>query len=382
MIILFIPLVILFVAQFRNGEISLSTFLDTSVLVSFISVFICDTIATAISYAVDKKYEDVSKLSTDYDALVKKYSREKLIEYQGSKFPVICLTSRKRQSNGFDIQLNFSDKKYELPQQIADNADYLMKAHSFSTVYNNMNIRINDLSIDNNKVTLLYSMTTFFDSLITNRGMDFALPNNKTIREIYEPGPFLSPLSESKFSNHLGFNGFVETADGKFIFVLRNNNVSIGKNTLADSIGASLKVIYCLDDDRKLTLDGISNSIHQEIYDELRIKINDDVNLCENIFAFYRDIVEGGKPQFLFYYKCEKITSEQFDQMFHADLKAHNIKNNDVIIDGKQFVYLSLSELKSCKITSGKLILPDKQTEYAMMPSASASIVMLLEYLS
>lgn len=212
--------------------------------------------------------------------------------------------------------------------------------------------------------------------------MDFALPNNKTIREIYEPGPFLSRLSESKLSNHLGFNGFVETADGKIIFVLRGNSVSIGKNTLADSMGASLKAKYCLDDDRKLTVAGISNAIRQEIYDELRIQVDAHINLCETIFAFYRDIVEGGKPQFLFYYKCDELTSEQFEQMFRTDLETHHIRKDNVVIDGTQFVYLSLSEIRQCTILPGKLILPDGETSYAMMPSASASIVMLLEYLS
>ncbi|MCM1101040.1 MAG: hypothetical protein NC398_06615 [Acetatifactor muris] len=382
MLILFIPLTILLITQWRNGQISFSAFLDTSVLVSFILVFISELAATMISNAVGKKYEDSSKLSTDYDALAKRYSREKLIEYHGVRFPVICLASRPQHSSCFDIQIRFSDQRYKLPKQIADRSDHLMSAHNFSKVYNNTNIRINDLTIDRGTITLQYSMTTFYDSLITNRSMDYALPNNKTIREIYEPGPFLSRLSESKLSNHLGFNGFVETADGKIIFVLRSNNVSIGKNTLADSIGASLKAKYCLDDDRKLTVAGISNAIRREIYDELRIPIDADINLCENIFAFYRDIVEGGKPQFLFYYKCDQLTSEQFEQMFQADLETNHIQKGNVIIDGAQFIYLSLPEIRQCAILPGKLILPDGETSYAMMPSASASIVMLLEYLS
>lgn len=381
MTILFIPLVVLFIGQCRDGQISLSTFLDTGVLISFLLVFLCDAIAAAISHMVGKKYEDTSKLSINYEALVKKYSREKLIEYQGTKFPVICLTLRTAGSDKYDIHIHYSEEKYRLPKQIADNSDHIMKAHSFSTVYNNMNVRVNSILTDRSKISIDYSMTTYFDSLITNRAMDYPFKNGKTIREIYEPGPFLSTLSESKLSNHLGFNGFVETADEKFIFVLRNNSVSIGKNTLANSIGASLKVKYCLDDDRRLTLAGIENAIRKEIRDELRIHIEENNSLSEGIFAFYRDIVEGGKPQFLFYYKCNQFTSEQFEDRFHSDLKKSHIRGNDTIIDGKQLIYLSLAELKSCVIAPGKLTLPDGKTSYSMMPSASASIVMLLQYL-
>lgn len=381
MIILFIPLSILFIDQCRDGQISLSAFLDTSVLVSFFLVFLCDAIAAAISHMVGKKYEDMSKLSINYEALVQKYSREKLIEYQGTKFPVICLTLRTADSDKFDIRIHYSEEKYQLPKQIADDSDHIMKAHNFSTVYNNMNVRINSILTDTNKISINYSMTTYFDSLITNRAMDYSFKNGKTIREIYEPGPFLSTLSESKLSNHLGFNGFVETADGKFIFVLRNSSVSIGKNTLANSIGASLKVKHCFNDDRRLTLSGIEIAIRKEIKDELRINVAENISLSEGIFAFYRDIVEGGKPQFLFYYKCNQFTSKQFEERFLSDLKENHIRGNNTIIDGKNFVYLSLAELKSCVITPGKLTLPDGKTSYSMMPSASASIVMLLQYL-
>lgn len=381
MAILFIPLIVLFIGQCRDGQISLSAFLDTSVLVSFLLVFLCDAIAATISHMVGKKYEDMSKLSTNYEALVKKYSRERLIEYQGTKFPVICLTLRTADSDKFDIHIHYSEEKYQLPKQIADNSDHLMKAHSFSTIYNNMNVRINSILTDGSKISIDYSMTTYFDSLITNRAMDYPFKNGKTIREIYEPGPFLSTLSESKLSNHLGFNGFVETADEKFIFVLRSDSVSIGKSTLADSIGASLKVKYCFDDDRRLTLSGIESAIRGEIHDELRINVAENVSLSEGIFAFYRDIVEGGKPQFLFYYKCNQFTSKQFEERFRSELKENHIRGSNTIIDGKQFVYLSLAELKSCVIAPGKLTLPDGKTSYSMMPSASASIVMLLQYL-
>lgn len=379
--ILFIPLLILFIEQCRDGQVTLATFLDTGVLVSFILVFICDLVASLISHIVGKRYEDCTKLTTDYDMLVKKYCRERLIVYQGSVFPVICQIFRRKEENAFDMRFHYFDKKYELPKQIADKSSHIMEAHSFSTVYNNTNIRINDICTDENRVIISYSMTTYFDSLITNRAMDFPIENNKSIREIYEPGPFLSTLSESRLSNHLGFNGFIELADGKVIFVVRNGNVSIGKHTLAGSIGASLKTKYCLNEDRRLTDIGISNAMRREIYDELRIEIDETIDLCNTVFAFYRDIVEGGKPQFLFYYRSDAVTSEQFDKKFSSDVRKHGIRKTDTMLDGTHFEYLSVAELKECTITPGQIVFPNKKV-YTMMPSAAASIVMFLQYMS
>lgn len=379
--ILFIPLVILFIEECRSGKVNLSTFLDTSVLVSFILVFICDMIATLLSRFIGKKYEDQTKLTINYGMLTQKYCRENLIEYCGKKFPVICLAFRQKEDDKFDMRFCYSGQKYELPQQVAQRSGYIMEAHSFSTVYNAQNVRIDDICADKNRITITYSMTTYFDSLLTNRAMDFPLEDGRTIREIYEPGPFLSPLSKSKLSNHLGFNGFIETADGKIIFVLRHGNVSIGKHTLANSIGASLKTKYCLEPDGRLNRSGISNAIRQEIHDELQLETSEEIDFCDTIFAFYRDIVEGGKPQFLFYYKSDAITSEQFLKTFSAKLREKEIKKKDTVIDGTQIICLSYSELKNCVITPKQLILPNKKAAYSMMPSAAASVVMLLDYL-
>ena len=69
-------------------------------------------------------------------------------------------------------------------------------------------------------------------------------------RDVYEYGPFLPKLRDEVLSNHLGFNGFVESKDGYIPFIKRNRAVSIGKSTYGNSIGASLKTKYALDENR------------------------------------------------------------------------------------------------------------------------------------
>lgn len=168
-----------------------------------------------LSSLIIRKTEDAMKLSEDYAALINKYSKEldKMIKWGNTIIPSIVLCNRKINDPPFDIEFchdNFK-KKYELPKQIADNSDTLFKAHEHSIVYNNMNIRLDGLTCnDKFGIKLTYSKTTYYDSLLTNRAMDYPFKGSRTPREVYEPGPFLNSLPELKMSNHLGFNGFMD----------------------------------------------------------------------------------------------------------------------------------------------------------------------------
>lgn len=382
MAILFVPLVYLLVKEIRQGEFVWGDFLDVGILVSFLLVGVCEVIASLLGKWIGSKCEDATKLTEDYGRLCKKYAREKFVLLGGKKCPVICLCQRKETdaSYVFDIRESEERKRYELPEQVADRSDLLMNAHQYSVVYNNRNVRLDDLQVEGNRVLLEYSTTMYFDSLVTNRVMDFDWGNGKTVREVYEPGPFLNSLKESKLSNHLGFNGFVETKDGKIIFVMRYGKVSIGKRTLADSIGASLKTAYCLDEDRRFTVDGLDAAIRGEIKDELKIDINPDKKLHKGIFAFYRDVVEGGKPQFLFYYKTD-WTSAKVEQVFKAALKEDKKKKRrKLLTDGKELIFIPRDELASLELAPGSLKRKDGKV-YKMMPSAVAAVQMLREYL-
>lgn len=141
------------------------------------------------------------------------------------------LNKRKKDDPEIKIELLFDEthSRYEVPTQIKDNSSLILQAHSKSKVYNNINIRINDLLINKNIIKIKYSYTTYFDSLLTNRAMDYEFKPRITVREIYEPGPYISSFSVSKLSNHIGFNGFVELNDGYIILVKRGKRLSIGK---------------------------------------------------------------------------------------------------------------------------------------------------------
>lgn len=382
MAILFIPLAYLLIKEIRQGQFSLDSFLDVGILVSFLLVAVCELIASLLGNLIGTKCEDATKLTEDYDKLCKKYPREEFVMLGDKKCPVICLCLRKRKDAPFTLIIRENDerKRYELPSQVADRSDDIMNAHRYSKIHNNWNIRLDDLQQNGNEISLIYSTTMYFDSLITNRAMDYDWGNGKTVREVYEPGPFLSTLSESKLSNHLGFNGFIETADGQIIFVMRYGKVSIGKRTLANSIGAAMKTRYCLNDEKQFDKEGLDNAIRGEIKDELKLEISDSDDLCDCIFGFYRDVVEGGKPQFLFYYKTD-WDSEKIKKALKDGIKEDKKKKRGPFLtDGKKLIFIPRTELGELELAPGYLKRKNGK-KYRMMPSAVASVELLKEYL-
>lgn len=388
--ILFIPLTIIIVNEIIAHKFVLNDFYDTSILISFLIVFICEGIANLILGIVGKITEDDVKLETDYKSLANKYEVEKskMVIFKNKEqevvyIPVVTLMQRNINDEVWDIniELDKNKSKYILPKQIADNSSKIFTAHANSVVFNNRNIRLNDLAICDGKIVLTYGFTTYFDSLLTNRAMDYQFISGRTVREIYEPGPFLSTLSESKLSNHLGFNGFVELSDGNIIFVKRGNKLSIAKGLWQQSVGASLKTKYCINDKHELTIKGISKAICMEINDELKLGLSYEKEQFEHtIFAFYRDLVEGGKPQFLFYYKMKECNKEQFITNFKNEMKKKKQKKENAKkqnIDGSNFAFFKLEELKQCNFSENYMITRNND-KYRMMPSSIASIIMLL----
>lgn len=380
-LLLAVPVIFVIFYKKSTNTLSFDNLIDIKTFVAIIIAFICQSISIAIVNIIERHFEDAIKLTTNYQHLIKKYSRTNLLSYDKLIFPIEILQFRTKNEATFDLVFDDSHSlnSYELPKQIAAQSNYLMNAHKHSKIYNRLNIRLDDFSVESGKTKLLYSQTYYFDSMVTNRAMDFMLDNGKTIREIYEPGPFLKPLNKSKFSNHLGFNGFVELSDNKIIFVLRDKDLSIGKNTLACSVGASLKSEYALDDNLQFTKAGLNKAINKEIENELNLYIPETVDLTKSIFTFCRDVLEGGRPQFVFYYKVSDLSSTDFLNNFKSRNKEDEKYSKK--IDGTKFVFLTIDELKKCKIFPNRIVLPNNKT-YKMMPLASGSIALLINHIN
>ncbi len=381
---------------------------------------------------IKNKSEDREKLTGDYNALVKRYKKKNLLKFKetyvnGEKieeyYPVeslgegdICVYDNPR----IDTRnINISDKKneYILPTLIENNFSSIMEVHSTSIVYNNTCIRAKDLKIENNKLMISSERTRFCYSLVTNRASDYDWTGyGITVRLLYEPGPGFKPLNRSWLSNHLGFNGFIVSKDNYVVFVKRSEDVSIAKETYGDSIGASLKAEYALTDDGFFTAQKLVVAIICEIGDELKINKDDISNI--HIIGAYRDGLESGKPQLLFYAEtnrsAEKITEDftkKTNKKLDDKIKETKDKNEKdklkaemkVIQDGSKLVWIKKDSLCDLQFYIDKVcfnkdeakdkkgffeIKRDKRTNslkdqsLPMVPSASASLLMFTHYLS
>lgn len=409
-------LLIVLIWRQNSDSTSLVDWLDLSVLSSVVFALLITSISVTIEKIIVNQVEDANKLTQDYDTLSASYVDD-LFTYENSiakgvnpdNLKILLKTeghsSKGANSHAFKTQfpianvtetynktlvLHDSNAKYELPPEIEENYNDIILAHEGSTNYNQLVIRVNDWVITNNSFHLFTSRSTYFNSLVTNRAMDYEWNNGITNRKLYDYGPFITPLKESKLSNHIGYNGFVESEDGYIPFMYRNKNVSMAKKTYSPGVTASLKAKYALNNKHEFTLDGLKTGIIKEINDELKIKKEDLVweNLNQHLISFYRDMVEGGKPQFMFHIKSTKTKDEinvnfeeHHQQKKKRDQRFKNHFNlaNKMLEDGNKLIWIPKNELKSLAISPGLFV--HNQNKYASVPSYTSNIVMLIKHL-
>lgn len=333
------------------------------------------------------------RLTDNYNWLVRRYCGETLLDFDNrfsdksnldklkslgkssyNVFPVISIIY------GKILNLSVTDDKesvYCLPSFSQKYHSKLIESYHNSIIYDSEMIRVNDWKITGNTLQLFTGRTTYFNSLMTNRAIDLELYSHTSLRDLYEPGPYIQELNKSKLSNHLGFCGFVETADGFFGFIHRSKYVSIGQNTVGCSVSASLKTKYCLKSNKELTRNGIYKGILCEINDEIKISEDNLINIQDSkcvIIGAFRDLVEGGKPQLLFYAKTKLKRREV---IFNFNKFVSN--SNSVLEDGKKILWIHINDLQKMCILPDALIIEGQC--FTITPSHAASIIMLTKYL-
>lgn len=370
--------------------------IDWTMFSSIVIALILNSISKIFQISLMNRLEDPMKLTRDYEELASKYKGESMITYNNAGASEENLRKLRKKKKDLKIcipvilefklrnctiEIDDSLTNYKLPSVLYPHFNELLSAHSTSKVYNQLHIKVDDWRYESGKFIMKTSRTTYFDSLVTNRAMDFRCGNGLTVRELFEFGPRLHTLRESSLSNHIGFNGFVESSDGYILFVKRGNMLSIGKRTYGCSVEASLKIKYALNSSGKFTESGIEGAILQEIKNELKIPQNklERFSAANNLIAAYRDIVEGGKPQLLFFIRS-LWTKEEIKQNFISEMKKSDTNNEaELLVDGRKFLWIYKAEIKDICILPDMIIYNGRS--YRMMPSSAASIVMLIESL-
>lgn len=400
LIALFVLAVIYFyVLLFGKSKIEL---FDWTIFFSLIATGILNWFAIVLKKKLLNSLEDGAKLCENYDLLLNQYvstddEQGVFLTYNNSKASssnlkkIAKLKSVKQKNNIVfpiiicaklnKVSIIIRDRAstiYEPPEIITKYYSELLSAHETSSIYNQLCIRVDDWHMDNNVFTLHTSRTTYFHSMVTNRAMDYQF-NGLSVRSLFEYGPFISTLSESKLSNHLGFNGFISSSDSFIILILRSKKLSIGKNTWGCSVNASVKAKYALGKNKEMTTSGLIDCINMEIQDELKIPVQ-----CVSDVQFisaYRDIVEGGKPQLLFYAKAKDSLSEIISR-FRLSSKKSAMQNAIwPLEDGKVLLSISEDELLQGKMALFPSMMVRNGRIYKMLPSVSGSLAMLIDFL-
>lgn len=402
-------IIILIMWKLNASSTSLFDWFDFSVLSSIVFAIIIAIIGNMINNFVNSYIEDEVKLTTDYKTLANQYIDD-LFEYNNSvedgvdpknldlllnksdvsqdhknissydfRFPI----TEDAKSYKKSLVIHDSHEEYVLPDIIQEHFDQLVKSHSSTLKYNQLMIRVDDWYEDNNTFHIHTSRTSYLQSLVTNRSIDYRWENGLSNRKWFDYGPFVTTLKESELSNHLGFNGFIESSDGYIPLMQRSSKVSVGKRTSSPSVSGSAKTKYALDDDHVFTTDGLERAILSEIFDEIKIEKKDLEweGLEKSIIRWYRDLVEGGKPHFLFYVK-----SKNDRETIENNFKGNGKKNKNVfdvqlqmLEDGEQMVWIHKSELSQLAISPSYIV--HKQVAYKTLPSYSSCLGMLINHL-
>ena len=241
------------------------------------------------------------------------------------------------------------EKHFQLDDFILENYDRIFSAHSNSAKRNFLTIRLDDY--DPKTKTIYLSRSTYFNHLLTNRAADFRLFENVSLRDIYEYGPNLTPLAESKMSNHIGINGLVFLEDGRLLLPRRGGSSTISKNQITSSIAVMLNFPNeCSKhpENAVITADYLLRSnIIKNLSDRVKIlpESIDETQVSIRFLGLGRNFYEVGKPQFYYSVVLHGIDTKKYFRLreeYYEEQKRKNVKD---FLDVDKLMYAA--DLKS-----------------------------------
>lgn len=273
------------------------------------------------------RFEDMLKINFDTNALLKTYKKE-TTDSENAYEKNITLAKKTSQKFAYDDVLIVKDpsvlykvedhptKMFKPDAFVTENYDRIFAAHSGSAIANFDTVRMDDFDPETN--TFYLSRSTYFNHLVTNRAVDFEIFEGISLRNVYEFGPRLNPLSETKMSNHIGINALVFLSDGRLLIPQRKADSTISKNKITSSIAVMLTFPKEYENDPKnavisakyLLCDNIIKNLSARV--KLLEKDIDKENTEVRFLGFGRNIYEGGKPQMYFAVKLNNIDTKKY----------------------------------------------------------------------
>lgn len=331
--------------------ISLSYLAANEVISNVMGVVVGFLISTMLLYIfriIGGFFEDMLKINYDTNELLKIYSGNpdyrKSLEAQGTKVEFAYADILTNQNYQFKV-VDSPTKTLQLDSFIEGNYAQIFSAHSNSVKRNFDTIRLD--KFDPETKTFYLSRSTYFNHLVTNRAVDFDIFENVSLRTIFEYGPRLSSLEDSKMSNHIGINALVFLSDGRLLIPRRKTSSTISKNKVTSSIAVMLNFPDEAKNDPKHATISAEYLLHGNILKNLSDRVKLPKNTVKEseveieFLGFGQNIYEGGKPQFYYAVKLKNIdTATYFAQrkVYLAEQKKAGIRD---LIDVDKCMYIA-----------------------------------------
>lgn len=275
------------------------------------------------------KFEDLLKINYDTEELLNMYKgngkdgkespyRQSLEKNETSVEFAYAPVVENAKGLKFEVKDN-PEKQFQLDEFIAGNYAQLFSAHSNSAKRNFDTVRLDDFDKETN--TFYVSRSTYFNHLVTNRAIDFLLFDEVCLRNVLEYGPFISSLSKSKMSNHIGINALVFLSDNRLLLPRRKANATISKNKITSSIAIMLDLPASGEVTAEYLLkENIKNNLSKRL--KIRKETVEKLKYDIEFLGFGQNIYEGGKPQFYFAVDLKDFDTSQYFAERKAFLKA------------------------------------------------------------
>ncbi len=370
-----------------SNQDSIFDLIEFNVVISVGITTVVAVFVNWISNYLNKYLEEGLKLTESYESLMKRYKKDDLmkgkirINEKGHivekeiKCPVVVISD-----NPKSLEMKVNPIHFKLDPVIVNNANKLISAHENSKISNKDILRLDHYSIDHEgHLTLEISMTNFYNTLLTNRAMDFELTKKMTVREMFEYGPHLNTFKQSKMANGIGVSSILLTKDGYYVMLQRGmknptgkHQISICNSTLNFYFSGNNAIIkkidksFILDDPLKEDL------LYESILNGLRVKLHyptkGEYGLRKEDYqmvGMVRNLKEGGKPELFFVVRSKYTKQGLIDRMKHwykedmaSSTNEDEIPKKKKNEDTYKAIFINKETIETCSLyrlkTSGK----------------------------
>lgn len=278
--------------------------------------FLFSTVLLYIFKVIARSFEDNLKVSYNTERILQLYKGDpgycKELTYGGTTRVFAYADRLINRGYRFEV-IDDNEKMFSPDDFVMENYETIFAAHANSTKFNATTIRLDRFEQEGDLCRFYLSRSTVFNHLVTNRAIDYVLFDNITLRDMYEYGPRISDLENSKMSNHIGINALVFLSDGKLLIPRRKKDSTISKNMVTSSIAVKLDFPESGGDE--ITVEHL---LHGTIIENLDDRLNmpraalDPARIEVRFLGFGQNLYEGGKPQFYYAVWLKDVDTEEY----------------------------------------------------------------------